>query len=151
MKKYLVFAASSVAIVIAASSALAVGASSNSVGVNARSESTSETITPRNRPILIPSQTTQEFQLSLNQDKSSRQFLISQNNQFIGCGTLIDPKPPTNVRSGPGTNYKVIGTLPKGAFVSLVQSRKGWVRITSDSGIDGWVSQRLVRRQRSCS
>jgi uncharacterized protein YgiM (DUF1202 family) len=148
MKKYLVFAASSVAIVIAASSALALGAGSNPVEVNAQSRRTGETIAPSNRPILMPSQTTQEFQLSLNQDKNSRQFLISQSDQFIGCGILIDPNPPTNVRSGPGTNFKVIAGLDKGAFVSLVERKNGWVRITNDSALDGWVSEKLVQPQR---
>ncbi|HEY9674605.1 MAG TPA: SH3 domain-containing protein [Waterburya sp.] len=144
MKKYLVFAVSSAAIVIAASSALAVGAGSNPVGVNAQSGRTGETITPSNR--FMPSQTTQEFQPSLNQDKSSRQFLISE--RIIGCGTLNDPKPPTNVRSGPGTNYKVVASLPKGALVSILQRKNGWVKITTDSTTEGWVAQRLVTNQR---
>ena len=146
MKKQLVLVASSVAILMAASSALAARVGSNPVNVNASSGRTGETMTSSNPSILIPSQTTQEFQLNLNQN--SRPIFISQSNRFIGCGTLIDPKPPTNVRSGPGTNFKVIGGLDKGASVSLVQKKNGWVRVTSDSGIDGWVSQKLVRTVR---
>jgi uncharacterized protein YgiM (DUF1202 family) len=146
MKKYLVFAASSAAMVIAASSALAIGAGSNPVDVNAQSGRTGETIIPSNRPILTPSQTTQEFQLNLNQDKNSRQFLISE--RIIACGTLQDRNPPTNVRSGPGPKYKVTGTLPKGLFVSILQRKNGWVKVTNDSVVEGWISEKLVKNQR---
>ena len=100
------------------------------------------------RANFIPSQTTQKSQLSHNQDKNGGQFLISQ--QFIGCGTINDPKPPTNVRSGPGTNFKVIATLPKGTFVSLLERKNGWVRITNDSTLEGWVAENLIKKQ-SCS
>ncbi len=148
MKKILALAASSVAVLMAASSALVVQASSNTVGVKAQSETTAESAATINRSILMASQTTQEFQLSHNQGKNSSQFLISQSDQFIGCGILIDPNPPTNVRSGPGTNFKVIAGLDKGAFVSLVQRKNGWVRITNDSAVDGWVSEKLVQPQR---
>lgn len=95
----------------------------------------------------IPSQTTQKSQLSLNQDKNSGQFLISQ--EFIGCGTINDPNPPTNVRSGPGTNFKVEGTLDNGTFVSILERKNGWVKITNDSAIEGWVAENLIKKQ-SC-
>jgi hypothetical protein len=52
MKKQLIFAASSVAILMAASSALAAGANRNP-GVNAPAGRTAETITPSHRPILL--------------------------------------------------------------------------------------------------
>lgn len=95
----------------------------------------------------IPSQTTQKSQLSLNQDKNSGQFLISQ--EFIGCGTINDPNPPTNVRSGPGTNFEVIGTLDNETFVSFLKKKNGWVKITNDSTIEGWVAENLIKKQ-SC-
>lgn len=95
----------------------------------------------------IPSQTTQKSQLSLDQDKNSSQFLISQ--EFIGCGTINDPNPPTNVRSGPGTNFEVEGTLDNGTFVEILESKNGWVKIRNDSAIEGWVAENLIK-ERSC-
>lgn len=96
----------------------------------------------------IPSQTTQKSQLSLNQDKNSHQVLISQN--FIGCGTINDPNPPTNVRSGPGTNFEVEGTLNNKTFVSILERKNGWVKITNDSTIEGWVAENLIIEKSSC-
>lgn len=53
MKKQLVLAVTSVAILMAASSAIAVGAGRNSVGVKTQSERTTKTIAPSDSPILL--------------------------------------------------------------------------------------------------
>jgi uncharacterized protein YgiM (DUF1202 family) len=97
---------------------------------------------------LIPSQITQKSQLSLNQDKNSSQFLISQ--KIIGCGTINDPNPPTNVRSGPGTNFDVIDTWFNGTSVQILERKNGWVKITNDSTTEGWVAENLIIEKSSC-
>ena len=43
-----------------------------------------------------------------------------------------------NVRSGPGTNYNVVGSLSKGTAVTVSQVNGSWSYITSP--ISGWVS-----------
>lgn len=43
-----------------------------------------------------------------------------------------------NVRSGPGTTYKVVGSLKKGAAVKVTKTSGGWSYITSP--VTGWVS-----------
>jgi uncharacterized protein YgiM (DUF1202 family) len=148
MKKQLVLVATSVAILMAASSAFAVRAGSNSVNVNDSLGRTVETMTPSNRSILIPSQTTQEVQLNLNQNKNSRQILISQGERVLGCASINDPAAPTNIRSGPGTSHSVVDTLDNGAFVSIYERKKDWARITPhDSSIAGWVAIKLLKAQ----
>jgi len=47
---------------------------------------------------------------------------------------------PLNVRSGPGTNYGVIGSLPKGANVTIYDERNGFSKI----GDGKWVSSEYV-------
>jgi uncharacterized protein YraI len=44
-----------------------------------------------------------------------------------------------NVRSGPGTNYGVVGVLTSGAFVDVRQCAGSWCEI-GGRGPDGWVS-----------
>lgn len=151
MKIILVLAASSVAMIMAASSALAVQASSHTLGVKAQSETTAETAATSARPIFMPSQTTQKLQLRLNQDKHSRQFLISKSERIIGCGRLNDPKSPTNVRMGPDVKFQVVSSIDNGTFVSFYQRKNGWVRITpQDSSLPGWISESLLKKQRTC-
>lgn len=43
----------------------------------------------------------------------------------------VDTAPGTNlnVRSGPGTNHSVIGSLPSGRYVTIVGATAGWYRV----------------------
>lgn len=50
---------------------------------------------------------------------------------------------PVNVRTGPGTQYRVVDTLHRGERVNVVSQRAGWCRVTK-SGPDGWVSCRYL-------
>lgn len=51
----------------------------------------------------------------------------------------------SNVREGPGPNFKVVFTLNSGAVVTGHSHTEGWIRI-SEGGRSGWVSRSLVGR-----
>lgn len=46
---------------------------------------------------------------------------------------------PLNVRSGPGTSYKKVGSLKKGAAVTVLETEGSWYKV-SGGGITGYVS-----------
>jgi len=50
-----------------------------------------------------------------------------------------------NVRSGPGTGFGVLYTLPPQSRVVAYSSAEQWLRIVDDSGRRGWISQSLIR------
>ena len=50
---------------------------------------------------------------------------------------------PLNVRSGPGTTYKKVGSLKKGAAVTVLSTENGWCKITSGS-LSGYVSAQYI-------
>jgi hypothetical protein len=50
-----------------------------------------------------------------------------------------------NVRSGPGTGFGVLYTLPPQSRVVAYSSAEQWLRIVDDSGRLGWISQSLIR------
>ena len=52
-----------------------------------------------------------------------------------------------NVRDGPGGNFKVVFTLLAGAPLTGYSHAEQWVRITDDSGRDGWIYQNLIGRR----
>lgn len=52
---------------------------------------------------------------------------------------------PLNVRTGPGTGYGIIGTLPAGQIYVASSSSSGWYKIWYDHRT-GWVSGGLVSR-----
>lgn len=50
-----------------------------------------------------------------------------------------------NVRSGPGTTFGVVYTLPPQSRVVAYSSAEQWLRVVDDSGRRGWISQSLIR------
>lgn len=50
-----------------------------------------------------------------------------------------------NVRSGPGTSYRVLDTLRAGEVVDVLGCRSGWCYVEKD-GPDGYVSANYLRR-----
>jgi uncharacterized protein YgiM (DUF1202 family) len=50
----------------------------------------------------------------------------------------------SNVRDGPGTGYKILFTMEAGTNVTAYSFVESWVRVSDDSGRDGWVARSLV-------
>jgi hypothetical protein len=50
-----------------------------------------------------------------------------------------------NVRSGPGTGFGVVYTLPARSHVVAYSSAEQWLRVVDDSGRRGWINQSLIR------
>jgi SH3-like domain-containing protein len=52
-----------------------------------------------------------------------------------------------NLRAGAGTSHAVVGTLPRGSVVEILETAGDWHRVrTSDRKLEGWLSARLVER-----
>ena len=49
-----------------------------------------------------------------------------------------------NIRSGPGTNYRIVGRAYYGVVFSTVKQQRGWVQVRHNSGLQGWVKRSLV-------
>jgi uncharacterized protein YraI len=49
-----------------------------------------------------------------------------------------------NVRCGPGSNYRDIGKLSKGAKVEVVEKKGEWVQIRPTAECSGWIAAELV-------
>lgn len=47
------------------------------------------------------------------------------------------------VRTGPGTNFRIIGYLNKGQAVSVIDDNENWVKISAGFG-EGWVAQEFL-------
>jgi len=51
----------------------------------------------------------------------------------------------SNVRDGPGTNFRVLFTIDAEQPVTGLSYVEGWVRITDDQGRRGWIARSLVQ------
>jgi len=52
----------------------------------------------------------------------------------------------SNVREGPGTNFKVLFTMEAGTSVTGYSYTDNWIRMTAEDGRAGWVMRNLVGR-----
>jgi len=53
-------------------------------------------------------------------------------------------KAQINIRSGPGTKYKVVGKAEYGVVFETLQRRESWVKVRHESGLTGWVKRSLL-------
>lgn len=49
-----------------------------------------------------------------------------------------------NIRSGPGTKYKVVGKAYYGVVFKTVKQQNGWAHVKHDTGLEGWVKRSLL-------
>lgn len=49
-----------------------------------------------------------------------------------------------NLRSGPGTNSKVVGSVQRGDVLRTIEQRQGWAKVETQTGAVGWVSRDLL-------
>ena len=49
-----------------------------------------------------------------------------------------------NIRSGPGTRYRVRGKAVYGEVLPTLEKRSGWVKIRQEGGLVGWISGTLL-------
>jgi SH3-like domain-containing protein len=49
-----------------------------------------------------------------------------------------------NIRSGPGTNYKVVGKAYYGVVFRTVKQQQGWAKVRHERGLEGWIKRSLL-------
>ena len=57
---------------------------------------------------------------------------------------LIVKKSVVNIRSGPGTRYRVVGKANYGVVLRTQARRGGWVKVRHEKGLTGWVQRNLL-------
>ena len=57
---------------------------------------------------------------------------------------LVVKKKKINLRSGPGTNYRIVAQASRGVVFKTIKRAKGWVKIQHENGITAWASRQLL-------
>ncbi|WP_300651553.1 SH3 domain-containing protein [Hydrogenophaga sp.] len=52
--------------------------------------------------------------------------------------------PVANLRSGPGTQHRIVGKLEYGELLRTREKRADWVRVERSEGVSGWIAKRLL-------
>ena len=67
------------------------------------------------------------------------------HKSLIGkISSIITKKEKSNIRSGPGTNFKILFTVEKGIPFKVVNRRDSWIHIQHADGDKGWIHKSLV-------
>jgi len=53
-------------------------------------------------------------------------------------------KDQINIRSGPGTKYKIVGKAQYGVVFETLQRKNGWVKVRHETGLTGWIMRSLL-------
>jgi uncharacterized protein YgiM (DUF1202 family) len=67
------------------------------------------------------------------------------HSSYIDENKIVKPK-KLNVRSGPGENYSVVGTIEHGVTVKEVSSKANWIEIEAPAGAFGFVAASFVQQ-----
>jgi len=57
---------------------------------------------------------------------------------------LVVKKDKVNLRSGPGTGYRIVAQARRGVVFRTVKQGKGWVKVRHENGVTAWVSRKLL-------
>jgi SH3-like domain-containing protein len=49
-----------------------------------------------------------------------------------------------NIRSGPGTKYKIVGKAEYGVVFETLKRGDGWVKVRHEKGLTGWIKRSLL-------
>lgn len=52
--------------------------------------------------------------------------------------------PVANIRSGPGTQHRILGKASYGDLVRTREKRADWVRVEREEGVGGWIAKQLL-------
>jgi SH3-like domain-containing protein len=57
---------------------------------------------------------------------------------------MIVKKKRINVRSGPGSSYRLVGKANYGVVFKTIKNDKGWVKVKHENGLTGWIKRSLL-------
>ena len=60
------------------------------------------------------------------------------------AGTVTIIAPSANVRAGPGTTARLVGTVTQNEQYEVLEERGGWYKLRLEDGTEGWVSGKVA-------
>ncbi len=69
--------------------------------------------------------------------------LLSSKGHMI-VKAFKDKNKRINIRSGPGTRYRVVGKAYYGVVFETLEQQNGWAKVRHETGLVGWIKRTLV-------
>ncbi len=79
-------------------------------------------------------------------ETASQTQSVSGGSQSAGdaAETVMVTPSALNMRSGPGTGNSVVEVLKNGDMLTILDRQNGWIKVETQSGIIGWVSEKYT-------
>lgn len=71
-----------------------------------------------------------------------KSLLTSEKHMIVKVNKKSNKK--VNIRSGPGTKFKIVGKAYYGVVFKTLEQRSGWARVKHDTGLEGWIKRSLL-------
>ncbi|MDH3328961.1 MAG: SH3 domain-containing protein [Desulfobulbaceae bacterium] len=69
---------------------------------------------------------------------------VAQRTPHMIVKVHKNSKKRINIRSGPGTKYRIVAKAYYGVVFKTLQQKNGWVNIQHEKGVNGWVKRSLL-------
>ena len=69
-------------------------------------------------------------------------LLISKPHVIVKVNK--NKKRKINIRSGPGTRFKIVGKAYYGVVFETLEQKKGWAHVRHETGLVGWIKRTLL-------
>ncbi|SHH87786.1 SH3 domain-containing protein [Desulfofustis glycolicus] len=69
---------------------------------------------------------------------------LIKNTGFMIVKANKDSDKRINIRSGPGTQYKIVGMAHYGVVFKTIKQQQGWAHVRHESGLEGWIKRTLL-------
>lgn len=71
------------------------------------------------------------------------------HTSVLEAATLyVKPSAEIVVRTGQGTNFKIVGMVKDGDSVQLVEEGNGYAKVRLENGVEGWMVRRFLGKER---
>jgi SH3 domain protein len=71
-------------------------------------------------------------------------FLPPGLSEALGQTLFVQPSTEVPIRSGQGTDYKILAVVPDGLAVTVLEEAGSWVRVRTQGGTEGWMLKRYL-------
>jgi len=71
-------------------------------------------------------------------------FLPPAVSEALAETLYVQPSAEVPIRSGQGTDYKILAVVPDGLAVTVLEEADPWVRVRTQGGTEGWMLKRYL-------
>ena len=69
---------------------------------------------------------------------------VTQSTPYMIVKAHKNSKKRINIRSGPGTKYRIVAKAYYGVVFKTIEQKHGWAKVQHEKGVTGWIKRSLL-------